>query len=126
MLSNRVREYIAEHSFCSEYLFKDWAAFLEILYSEGGRVSAILWWDHCKKNMQNMSVGGGGYSDPDNADYMYAETQFYEDGFETKTLDEIKDYIDAMRKSGLILGDKYYSFDLVPSFYFEEGLEIWL
>ena len=120
MLSNRVKEYIAEHSFCSEYLFKDWVTFLEVLYSEGGRVSAILWWDHCKKNMQNMSVGGGGYSDPDDTDYMYAETPFYEDGFETKTLDEIKDHIYATRKSGLILGDKYFSFDLVPSFYFEE------
>ena len=119
MPGENLKQYIEKHSFCSEYLFKDWDAFLDVLYSEGERVSAILWWDHCRRKMQHMSAGGGGYLDPDDPEYMYAETQFYEDGFETKTLEEIKDYISNMRKSGLIMADKYICFDLVPSFYLE-------
>ena len=117
MINETIKQYIDKHSFCSEYLFQDWNAFLDLLYGEGGRVSAILWWDHCRKRMQHMSVGSGGYSDPDDPEYMYAETMFYEDGFETMTLDELKDHIHATRASGLILGDKYLCFDLVPSFY---------
>ena len=41
MINNRVKEFIAEHSFCLEYLFKDLETFLELLYSEGGCVSSI-------------------------------------------------------------------------------------
>ena len=117
MISKRLQAYIDDHSFCSEYLFKDWEAFLDFLYEEGGRISSILWWDHCKKNMQHESVGSGGYSDPDDQEWMYAETQLYEDGFEEKSLVDIKTYIQQQREQGLILGDNYISHDLVPSFY---------
>ena len=41
MISHRVQKYIDDHSFCSEYLFKDWEAFLDFV-----RVSSILWWEH--------------------------------------------------------------------------------
>ena len=119
MISENLKQYIDKHSFCPEYLFKDWDAFLDRLYAEGGRVSAILWWDHCKRNMQHLSVGSGGYPDPDDPEYMYAETQFYEDGLEAMSPDEIRDYINEIRKSGLALGDKYSSFEPVPSFYLD-------
>ena len=120
MINERILNYINDHVFCSEYLFKDWESFLDLLYAEGGCISSILWWDHCQKKMQYMSVGSGGYSDPDDPEYMYSETQFYEDGFESKTLDEIKNHINERRTVGLILGDKYFSFDPVPSFYLVE------
>lgn len=54
MLSQKVKKYIDEHSFCSEYLFKDWNSFLDILYAEGGRISSILWWDYCKSQNRNF------------------------------------------------------------------------
>ena len=117
MVSQRVQNYIEEHAFCSEYLFRDWESFLDLLYSEGGRISSIVWGDHCKKNMQHESVGSGGYSDPDDQKWMYAETWLQEDGFEERSLADIKAYIQEMREHGLILGDKYISHDLVPSFY---------
>ena len=120
MLSQKVENYISAHSFCSEYLFKDWESFLDVLYSEGWHVSSILWWDHCRKNMQHLSAGSGGYSDPDDPEYMYSETQFFEDGVNTMSLDEIKRHINERRTAGLILGDKYFCFDLVPSFYLDE------
>ena len=120
MINSRVQKYIDDHSFYSDYLFKDWEEFLDILYEEGGRVSSILWWDHCRKNMQHESVGSGGYTDPDNQEWMYVETWLHEDGFEEKSLAEIKAYIQEMRQHGLILGDKYISHDLVPSFYLAE------
>ncbi len=72
-MDQRLQEYIEEHSFCPEYLFKDWESFLDVLFAEGGRVSSILWWDRCKKSQQHRSVGSGGYSDPDDSEYMYAE-----------------------------------------------------
>ena len=90
MISKKVQVYIEEHSFCSEYLFKDWESFLDLLYAEGDRVSSILWWDHCTKEQLKESVGSGGYKDPDNDEFVYAETQLYKEGLETYTLDEIK------------------------------------
>ena len=120
MISNRVQRYIDDHSFCSEYLFKDWEAFLDLLYEESGHVSSILWWDHCEKKRQHESIGSGGYTDPDDREWMYAETWLHEDGFEEKSLEEIKAYIQEKREHGLILGDKYISRDLVPSFYLVE------
>ena len=120
MINERIQKYKDDHAFCSEYLFKDWEAFLDYLYEEGGRVSSILWWDHCRKNMNHVSCGSGGYTDPDDQEWMYAETWLHEDGFEDKNLADIKAYIHETRKQGLILGDKYISHDLVPSFYLVE------
>ena len=71
MISKKLQAYIEDHSFCSEYLFKDWEAFLDILYEE-------------------------------------------------RSLEDIKAYIQEMRQHGTILGDKYITFDLVPSFYLAE------
>ena len=87
---------------------------MDFIYEEGCRVSSILWWEHCKKNFQH---GYGGYSDPDDREWMYSETWLHEDGFEEKSLADIKAYIHETRAHGLILGDKYISHDLVPSFY---------
>ena len=116
MISSKVKEYIEEHSFCSEYLFRDWESFLELLYAEGGRISSVLWWDHCKNSQLRESVGSGGYKDPENEEYIYAETQQYKEGLETNTLEEIKEYIHRERKTGFRYGSKYRSHDLVPSF----------
>jgi hypothetical protein len=73
----------------------DWESFLDLLYAEGGRISAILWWDYCDTSQHLVSVGSGGYRDPDNERYVYAETRLYKNGLEEKTLDEIKVYIDG-------------------------------
>ena len=99
MINHRVQKYIEDHSFCSEYLFRDWEAFLDFIYEEGCRVSSILWWEHCKKNFQH---GYGGYSDPDDREWMYSETWLHEDGFEEKSLADIKAYIHETRAHGLI------------------------
>ena len=120
MISQKVKDYIAEQSFCSDYLFKDWEAFLKLLYEEGGRIDSILWWDHCKKEEQPLSVGMGGYTDPADSEYMYAETQFFEDCLETKTLKEIMEYIMNVKASGMRYSDKYVSHELVPSFFLDE------
>lgn len=69
-ISSSVQKYIDDHAFCSEYLFKDWEMFLDTLYEEGGRVSSILWWDHCRKSQLQESVGSGGYRDPENDEYI--------------------------------------------------------
>lgn len=120
MLSEKVEQYIDEHSFCPERLFKDWEQFLDLLYSEGGTVSAICWWDRCKKSEQRESVGSGGYVDPDDPEYLYAETRICTGDLGVKTLDEIKEYIAKERETGFRFGQKYFSHDLIPSFCFDE------
>ena len=113
----KTKRYIEKHSFCSELLFKDWESFVDLLYSEGGRISAILWWDHIKISESAKSIGSGGYTDPDDPDYMYAETQEYKDGFETKTLEEINEYIREVQNSVMSRENEYIGSELVPSFY---------
>ena len=116
-MPQNLQEFIDENAFCSEYLFKDWESFLDILYAGGGRGSSILWWDRCKMEDQRSSVGSGGYKDPDDPEFMYAETHLSKEGLEERTLGEIKEYIDEKRRAGFQFGSKYFSHELVPSFY---------
>ncbi len=51
---------------------------------------------------------------------MYAEMQLFEDGLETKTLNEIMDYIISVKKTGFRYGEKYISHELIPSFFLDE------
>lgn len=97
-LKNKIQNYINDYVFCSEYLFKDWESFLDLLYTEGGCISSILWRDHCRKSQLCESVGSGGFKDPENDKFIYAETQLSKEDLETYTLDEIKDYINQERK----------------------------
>ena len=113
MITQALKEYIEKYKLCAEYLFEDWEKFLDFLYLQKGSVSAILWWDHCKRAEQHHAIGRGGYIDPNDPAYMYAETQIYEDGFASKSLDEIKEYIRYIRSA-------YPGFDLIPSFYLDE------
>lgn len=117
----KTKRYIEKHSFCSELLFKDWEFFVDLLYSEGGRISGILWWDHIKISESTKSIGSGGYTDPDDPDYMYAETHECKDGFEIKTLEEIKEYIREVQNSVINHGVEYVSSELVPSFYLTDN-----
>ena len=117
MINHRVQKYIDDHSFCSEYLFKDWESFLDLFYAEGGQISSILWWDHCAKDQLKESVGSGRYKDPDNDGFIYAETQLCMEGLEKCTLDEIKEYINHERETGFRYNNKYRSHDLIPSFH---------
>ena len=109
----KVGEYIRKNAAYSEYLFTDWEEFLKIVYEEGEKVSGILFWDHCLKEKQCESLGRGGYTDKEDSDWMYAETDIYQDGFENKTLSEVKEYIRSVQKL-------YPDHQLVPSFYLDE------
>ena len=117
MINERIQKYIDDHAFCLEYIFKDWESFLDLLYAEGGRISPILWWDHCTRKQMKESVGSGGYKDPDNDEFIYAETQLCKEGLDTYTLSEIKEYINQERETGFRYGSQYRSHDLVPSFH---------
>ena len=118
MTNEKIQNYIENYSFCSELLlFRDWESFLDLLYAEGGRISSILWWDYCRRSQLRESVGSGGYKDPENEGFVYAETQLYKKGLEAYTLAEIKEYINRERNTGLQYGNKYRSHDLRPSFY---------
>lgn len=58
---------------------------MEILFANNGVVSMIVWFDYCKIDNQSESLGAAGYIDKRDNDYMRAETQIYEIGFEDKT-----------------------------------------
>lgn len=117
MVNYRIQNYIDNHTLYSEYIFKDWEAFLYLLYAEGSHISSILWRDHCQKSQHHESVGSTGYNDPENNDFIYTETKMYKEDLETNTLDEIKEYINQKRKIGCRYDSKYRSHDLIPSFY---------
>ncbi len=113
MLTEKVKAYIRNHQLCPEYLFDDWAKFLELLYAEDGCVESILWFEYVRIVDRKDSLGGGGYRDKTNPEYMYAETCLYEDNMEGKSLSELKKQIESTLIS-------YPSNKLIPAFYIAE------
>ena len=112
-MNSIIEEYIQQNKLCTEYLFPDWNNFLKILYENNGQVEAILWFEYILINQQKYSLGSGGYIDKKNPEYMYAETQIYNDGFENKKIEEIVDYIQTVIS-------KYPNNNLMPAFYIAE------
>jgi hypothetical protein len=108
-----LKTYIEDNKLCLDYLFADWEEFLEILYTEGGCVESILWFEYIKINKHKQSIGSGGYKDKSNPEYMYAETQIFDEDFENKSLYEIKEYIKSIIEN-------YPNNKLMPSFYISE------
>lgn len=80
-MKTAINEYIEQNKLCSEYIFSDYKEFLELLLANDGAVEMIVWYDYCKIEEQSESLGAGGYIDKKNNDYMWAETQIYENGF---------------------------------------------
>ena len=113
MLTKNLQDYIEKHRVYSDYIFADWEEFLELLYSQGSCVTGILWFEHVRIDEHADSLGGGGYKDAANPAYMYAETYIYQNGMETKSLSEVKAYIEAVIAS-------YPQHHLMPSFFIEE------
>ena len=95
MITQTVKDYIALHRLCPDNLFADWECFADLLYAQGGCVSYILWFEHVAIAGQTASLGHGGYVDPQNDKYMYAETDIQRREMETLTLPQVKQYIRA-------------------------------
>ncbi len=113
-MKNIINDYIEQNRLCAEYIFEDYKEFLEVLFSNGGRVSTIVWFDYCRIENQSESLGSGGYVDIRNATFMWAETQIYESGFENKALIEILEYIEEILQ-------KYPEHRLYPAFYLTDA-----
>ena len=113
MLSKDILDYIEKHKLCADYLFVNWKEFLELLYAQGSYVEGILWFEHVRIDEQVNSLGGGGYKDASNPEYMYAETHIYKTGLENKSQLEIEEYIEFVIAS-------YPHNNLMPSFFIAE------
>ena len=111
-MTDRIVSYIEKHKVCSELIFRDWKGFLTTLFENDGKVEAILWFDYCKISEQEKSLGGGGYRDPLQNGYMWAETPIYENELNNKSLNEILEYIEKTR-------EKYHEYNLYPCFYIQ-------
>lgn len=109
-MNSRLEEYIEKKKVTTTnfLLFRDWEEFLNILFSNNGRVEMIVWYEYCKINEQQ--IGMGGYKDPVNLGYMWAETFISEVNLQQKSLSEILDYISKTR-------NQYANYDLYPEFY---------
>lgn len=107
-----IERYIEVNKVCTEYIFREPKAFLNVLYGNGARVKAILWYDYCMISDREKLFGRGGYRDMQNPDYMWAETKLYDDDLEVLSLNEMLQYIDGIKK-------QYPEFDLYPSFFIE-------
>lgn len=108
-----IEQYIEEHKVTSSnaLIFRDCDAFVHVLYENGGRVDMIVWYEYCRINEQKL--GSGGYADPENKGFMWAETQLFGSDLCSRTLDELLDYI-------LQFMAKYPEYELYPEFYLAE------
>lgn len=88
-----LKTYIEENRVCSELIFRDWQEFLDVLFTCGGSVEEILWFEYVAIGRQTDSLGGGGYIDPSNPDYMWAETMIYHKQLGQKSPSELYDFI---------------------------------
>ncbi|MBQ5867023.1 MAG: hypothetical protein IIW56_10155 [Oscillospiraceae bacterium] len=110
MITEKVKQYIETNRLCRENLFYDWEQFLELLFAEGGKVESVLWFEHVLISEQVNSLGGGGYSDREDPDYMFAETYIFDSKMEDKSLQDIKEYVQAVLAS-------HPNNKLLPSFF---------
>ena len=109
-MTQALDEYIVQNKVCSDLIFRDWDAFLEILFDCGGCVEEIVWFEYVLIEKQKDSLGGGGYRDPENSEYMWSETLLHDRALEQMSLTDIKNYIAHTVKS-------HKPHDLVPCFF---------
>ena len=108
-MTNELKVYIEENQLCSEYMFRNWLEFLELVYAQESCVESILWFEHTSIIKQKNSLGAGGYRDKSNPGYMYAETHIYETDMEKMSFGEVKAYIESIIST-------YPNNVLIPSF----------
>lgn len=106
----KLMEYIQNNKLCTDNIFANWKEFLDLLYAQGGCVESILWYEYVPVDQQAESMGGGGYLDKTNPDYMYAETHIYEKGLACKSRLEVEAYIESVIAS-------YPQNHLMPAFF---------
>ncbi len=109
-MDKRLDEFIANNQVATDLLFRDWDAFLEILFDCGGCVQEILWFEYTPIDKQADSLGDGGYLDPSNPQYMWAETYLYDKDLFGNSLSEVKAHI----ANTIAI---YAPHDLVPCFF---------
>ena len=109
-MDNRLEKYIEEKRVCSDLIFRNWSEFIELLFASGGFVDEILWFEYVLIDKQQDSLGGGGYGDKDNPEYMWAETMIYDKNLKHCSLEEIKSHIEKTV-------EKYKPHDLIPCFF---------
>lgn len=108
-MDQRMTDFIAQNSVCSELLFPNWREFLTLLFHCDGHVSSIVWFEYVEISKQKDSLGGGGYKDVKNPDYMWAETALFDDNLEGASFSELVEHIQSTI-------NKYHPHRLVPCF----------
>lgn len=98
-MDRKLEKYINENRVCSDWIFRDWRGFLDILFECGGAVQEILWFEYVEKGKQTL--GGGGYEDPADPGYMWAETMIFDKNLGQKSLLEVSRHIESTMKSHL-------------------------
>ena len=112
-MDTRLVEYIAQNQVCTDLIFRDWDAFLDVLFGCGSHVEAILWFEYVRINQQKDSLGAGGFRDTLNPTYMWAETMMFDEELASKSLAEIRKHICEKAEA-------YLPHVLVPGFYIAE------
>ncbi len=94
-MSQIIDKYIEQNKVCSDLIFRDWDEFLDLLFSCGGFVNEIIWFEYVLQEKVKDSLGGGGWGDKTNPAYMWAETMIYDKDLGGKSLLEIKEHINS-------------------------------
>ena len=109
-MDRKLKDYIINNQTSPEMIFRNYKEFLDILFDCGGAVSEILWFEYVLQEKQKDSLGGGGWIDKENPEYMWAETMIYDKNMKHCSLEEIKAHI-------IETIDKYKPHHLVPCFF---------
>ena len=83
--------------------------FLRLVYESGERVGLIVWHEYFRA-WEQIITGMGGYADPLNKGFMWAETQIPCADLDEKTHGELISYMAAVK-------NEYNGYRLTPEFY---------
>ena len=97
-MDRKLKDYIINNQTSPEMIFRNYKEFLDILFDCGGAVSEILWFEYVLQEKQKDSLGGGGWIDKENPEYMWAETMIFDKGLENRSHAEIVEYIEKVTK----------------------------
>lgn len=109
-MDRKLKDYIINNRTSPEMIFRNYKEFLDILFNCGGAVSEILWFEYVLQEKQKDSLGGGGWIDKENPEYMWAETMIFDKGLENRSHAELIEYIEKVK-------NEHLPHDLVPCFW---------
>ncbi|MBQ8967753.1 hypothetical protein [Ruminococcus sp.] len=116
-MDNALERYIHENALRPDVLiFREPEEFVKLLYASGERADMLVWYEYTSIAEQGSSLGGGGYADPKNEGFMWAETPFFHMLTKGQRREELLSLIRTFTQ-------RYRGHELAPEFYLSKHEE---